>query len=136
MEGFEWPKQELVLMPLEVSKSFRFAQHHYYVYILTNFQQTVLYTGVTNNLAQRLYEHWLNRGNRKTFTGRYHCNNLVYYEYTPYILNALAREKEIKGWRRAKKLELIKTLNPQMCFLNSKVCKIWPPKNAKSRGDK
>ena len=76
---------------------------NYYVYIVTNPQKTVLYTGVTNDLVQRLIEHWLERGKPATFAGKYYCYNLVYYQYIPYIINAIAREKEIKGWRRQKK---------------------------------
>ena len=111
-----------------------YRQHHYYVYITTNPERTVLYVGVTNNLCQRLSEHWLNRGEFKTFAGRYYCYNLIYYEYFPYILNALAREKEIKGWSRQKKVDLIKKINPSWTILNASVCKGWPPKNAKARG--
>lgn len=76
---------------------FIYKQHHYYVYIVTNPERTVLYTGVSNNLSQRLKEHWANRGRPKTFAGKYYCYNLIYYEYFTYINNAIAREKEIKG---------------------------------------
>jgi len=110
-----------------------YKQHHYYVYIVTNPERTVLYTGVTNNLAQRLIEHWINRGNPKSFAGKYFCYNLIYYEYFPYIINAIAREKEIKGWSRQKKLDLIKTLNPDWTFMNPSVCREWPPKGAAER---
>ncbi|HEX7846384.1 MAG TPA: GIY-YIG nuclease family protein [Chitinophagaceae bacterium] len=104
------------------------------MYIVTNPERTVLYTGVTNNLSQRLAEHWLNRGQPKTFAGKFYCYNLIYYEYFPYILNAIAREKEIKGWRRQKKLDLIKTMNPSWTFMNAAVCNGWPPKDATMRG--
>jgi putative endonuclease len=110
-----------------------YKQHHYYTYIVTNPERTVLYTGVTNNLSQRLTEHWSNRGNPKTFAGKYYCYNLIYYEYFPYINNAIAREKEIKGWRRQKKLDLIKTMNPDRTFLNPSVCDGWPPKEVIKR---
>lgn len=56
-----------------------------------------MYTGMTNNLSRRLQEHYNNRGDDKTFAGRYYCYNLVYYEYTNYVLNAIRREKEIKA---------------------------------------
>jgi putative endonuclease len=105
-----------------------YKQHHYHVYIVTNPEKTVLYTGVTNNLAQRLTEHWENRRNPKTFAGKYYCYNLIYYEYFPYIKNAIIREKEIKGWRRQKKTDLIKTLNPNWVFMNVEVCNKWSPK--------
>lgn len=103
-------------------------QHHYYVYITTNPERTVLYTGVSNNLERRLIEHWMNRGDARTFAGKYYCYNLVFYEEYQYVNNAIAREKEIKGWRRQKKLELIKTMNPDRTFLNAAVCGGWPPK--------
>ena len=110
-----------------------YKQHHYWVYILTNPERTVLYTGLTNNLPQRLIEHWVNRGNPKTFAGKYYCYNLVYYEYFAYINNAIAREKEIKGWRRQKKLDLIKTTNPDWTFLNPSICGNWPPEKMVTR---
>ena len=108
-------------------------RHHYYIYIVTNPARTVLYTGVTNNLSQRLIEHWMNRGNLKTFAGKYSCHNLIYYEEFAYIYNAIAREKEIKGWRREKKLKLISSLNPNHFFLNAEICGDWPPKEPTSR---
>jgi len=108
-------------------------QHQYYIYITTNPERTVLYTGVTNNLPQRLIEHWTNRGNPKTFAGKFYCYNLIYYEEFQYINNAIAREKEIKGWRKQKKLDLIKTMNPDWTFLNPSICNGWPPKETASR---
>ncbi len=113
---------------------FRIKQHHYYVYITTNPERTVLYVGVTNNLAQRLKEHWANRGQPETFAGKYYCYNLIYYEYHTYILNAIAREKEIKGWSRKKKLDLISTMNPGWTFLNPSICGGWPPDEVIKRG--
>jgi putative endonuclease len=110
-----------------------YKQHHYYVYIVTNPERTVLYTGVTNNLLQRLIEHWDNRGQVKTFAGKYYCYNLIHYEYFTYINNAIAREKEIKGWRRQKKLDLIKENNPDWTFLNPSICDGWPPKEINKR---
>ncbi len=99
----------------------------FYVYMLTNPQRKVLYTGVTNNLVLRIIQHWRNRGMSQSFTGRYFCYNLIYFEEFRYINEAIAREKEIKGWRREKKEELIKTKNPTWEFLNSTVCGSWPP---------
>ncbi|HYV53476.1 MAG TPA: GIY-YIG nuclease family protein [Chitinophagaceae bacterium] len=110
-----------------------FNKHLYYVYIVTNPERTVLYTGVTNNLVQRLIEHWMNRSDPKTFAGRYYCYNLIYFEEFQYIYNAIAREKEIKGWRREKKLELIKTKNPDWFILNAEICGEWPPKEIRMR---
>ncbi|GEM_PF-292159 len=88
----------------------------YYVYITTNPSKKVLYTGVTNDLEQRIIEHYLNRGDIKTFAGRYFCYCLVYWEDFQWIEDAIAREKEIKGLVRRKKLELIKKTNPRLRF--------------------
>ena len=99
----------------------------YYVYILTNFKRTVYYTGVTNDLSQRLVEHYLNRGDKNSFTGRYHVNNLLYYQDFKYINKAIEWEKEIKGWSREKKIILIKQFNPKMEFLNKELLGKWPP---------
>jgi putative endonuclease len=98
----------------------------FYVYILANSTKSVLYTGFTNNLEQRLIEHFMNRGKKKTFTGRYYCYYLLYYEVHQYVYNALDREKEIKGWARAKKMNLIKSENPEFKFLNKEIME-WPP---------
>jgi putative endonuclease len=107
--------------------------HHYYIYIVTNPERTVLYVGVTNNLPQRLVEHWVNRGIPKTFAGRYYCYNLIYYEEFKYVNDAIAREKEIKGWNRQKKINLIKTINSDWTFLNASICEGWPPKEIPTR---
>ena len=82
----------------------------YCVYIMTNAHHTVLYTGVTNNLARRVYEHKNGLGSR--FAKRYNAHHLVYYELTDNIFSAIAREKQIKAGSRQKKIELINTLNP------------------------
>ena len=95
-------------------------EHCYYVYILTNQNKTVLYVGVTNDLQQRITEHYFQRGQTKTFTGKYHVYNLLYFEAHQYIRNAIWREKEIKGWTRKKKMQLIATENPTLEFLNYK----------------
>jgi putative endonuclease len=100
----------------------------YYVYIVTNPQRTVLYTGVTNNLTIRLAEHYFNRGIPKTFAGKYYCYNLIYYEEFIYILNAIEREKQLKDWNRARKEALITKNNPAWTFLNKSICIVWPPK--------
>ena len=84
----------------------------FYVYILTNPARTVLYTGVTNNLERRIYEHSERLGEWGKFTGRYQCNLLIYFEISPDAKQAIAREKQIKNWTRAKKEFLINTLNP------------------------
>src|SRR5215469_18624523 len=106
----------------------------YCVYILTNYKKTVLYTGVTNNLEQRIIEHYLGRDDSKTFTGRHDTFYLLYYECTKYINNAIAREKQIKKFTRKRKEELISSFNPQWRFLNFELLGEWPPKNAVHRG--
>jgi len=92
--------------------------HHYYVYILTNPRKTVLYIGVTNSLVRRLREHYEQRGKKKTFTGRYYVHQLVYFEEFQWIQEAIAREKELKGWTRKKKDDLIASINPKWNSLN------------------
>ena len=101
-------------------------KRQFVLYITTNPKRKILYIGVTNNLPQRLSEHYFNRGSKTSFAGKYYCYNLLYYEEgdDPYI--AIGREKEIKGWKRAKKLELIESINPYWDFLNSEIMK-WPP---------
>ncbi len=82
---------------------------NYYVYILTNQHKTVLYTGVTNDLARRVSEH---RDQRAGFTGRYNVTRLMYYEWFDDVNAAIAREKKIKAGSRQKKIELINRNNP------------------------
>ena len=94
-------------------------RHRYYVYILTNYNRTVLYTGVSNNLILRLQQHSEDAmGPKKTFAGRYNCIYLLYFEEYQLIYDAIAREKEIKDLNRNKKEALIKTSNPDLIFLN------------------
>ncbi|RAK70189.1 GIY-YIG nuclease family protein [Hymenobacter edaphi] len=83
-----------------------------YVYILTNPTQTVLYIGVTNDLKRRLYEHSSGRGDAGKFTGRYQADLLIYFEVCPDATQAIAREKQLKGWTRQKKVALIAAFNP------------------------
>jgi putative endonuclease len=105
----------------------------YSVYIVTNPERRVMYTGITNDLVQRLVEHYNNRGSDKTFAGKYFCYNLIFYEDFKYVNDAIAREKEIKGWRREKKLDLIKRFNPSWTFLNAQLYGGWPPKENTTR---
>ena len=79
-------------------------------YILANQYHTVLYSGVTNNLERRVAEH--KAGVQEGFTKRYSVNKLVYFETSPSIVEAIAREKQLKGGLRAKKLAFINELNP------------------------
>ena len=88
-----------------------FKNHNYYVYVLSNKYNNVIYVGVTNNLTRRVYEH----KNKlvEGFTKKYNVDKLVYYEYTNSIEAAIKREKEIKKWRREKKNKLIESMNPE-----------------------
>lgn len=89
--------------------------YDFYVYILTNKNKTVLYTGVTNDIRRRLKEH-REKKNPKSFTARYNVEFLIYYEHFGWIQLAIAREKEIKDLRRELKLDLIKNFNPELQF--------------------
>lgn len=84
----------------------------YYVYILTNQNRTVLYTGVTNSIERRTYEH--KEGTGSSFTSKYKCRHLLYYEEHNDIRFAIAREKQLKNWKRDWKVQLIKTMNPDL----------------------
>jgi len=84
---------------------------YYYVYIMTNWSNKVLYIGVTNNLERRCYEH--KHKIIKGFTDKYNINKLVYFEMTNDIKEAITREKQLKGWLRKKKIELIEKINPE-----------------------
>ena len=81
----------------------------YYVYIMTNKNNAVLYTGITNDLKRRVYEH--KAGSGSGFTGKYLIKKLVYYEVTTDVKSALAREKQIKAGSRKRKLDLINSMN-------------------------
>jgi putative endonuclease len=82
-----------------------------HVYILTNKNHTVLYTGVTSSLNERIEQH-KSKVAKGSFTSRYNCNKLVYYEGFPDIGQAIAEEKRIKGGSRKKKIALIEGMNP------------------------
>lgn len=84
--------------------------HQYWVYLMSNWTRTVLYIGVTNDLYRRYVEH--KTGEIKGFTQKYKCHYLVYYEEYNSIDDAIAREKELKGWIREKKERLIAEMNP------------------------
>ena len=84
---------------------------NYYVYILTNKNKTVLYTGVTNDLERRTYEHRF-KIDKTGFAEKYNCDILVYYEETTDIYSALTNEKQIKKLKRQKKIDLINDFNP------------------------
>lgn len=83
----------------------------YHIYIATNNRNTVFYTGVTNNLSRRIFGH--KNKSLKGFTSQYNIIKLVYYETFNSPEEAIAAEKKIKGWIRKKKIELIKSVNPE-----------------------
>ena len=82
-----------------------------YIYFMTNQTNKVLYTGVTNSLKRRVTEHFEGRGS--VFTSKYNCNKLVYFEQFPSIEQAIAREKQLKHFKREWKNQLVETINPQ-----------------------
>ena len=84
---------------------------HYYVYILTNKTNRVLYIGITNNLVRRVWEH--KEKLVPGFTAKYNVTKLIYYEVFNSPEEAIAREKQLKGWLRRKKIELINRFNPE-----------------------
>jgi putative endonuclease len=90
-------------------------EHHYYVYMVAS-RTRVLYCGVTNSVARRVEEHRL--GSVPGFTEKYQCNRLVWFEHYQYVYNALTREKQIKRWTRAKKIQLIEEANPSWADLS------------------
>ena len=81
-----------------------------FVYILSNWDDSVLYIGVTSNLPKRLYEH--RNGLADGFTKKYNVHKLVYYEESSYMRSAIEREKQLKKWTRAKKNALVSRMNP------------------------
>ena len=91
--------------------------NQFYVYIMTNKSRT-LYTGVTNNLERRVYEH--KQKLIPGFTTKYNISRLVFFEATQDIRAAIEREKQIKGWLRSKKIALIESVNPQWEDLGSR----------------
>jgi len=97
--------------------------HQYYVYILTNANHTVLYTGVTNDLVRRVFEH--KKKIIQGFTSKYNVEHLIYFELFDFIDLAIKREKQIKGYSRVKKLALINSINPGWIDLYSKGKMEW-----------
>lgn len=85
-------------------------EKEYYVYILTNKRNGTLYIGVTNNLLNRNFQHKI-KEDKNSFTAKYSINRLVYYETYIYIQDAIAREKQLKNWKRKWKIELIEKEN-------------------------
>ena len=94
-----------------------------YVYFMANNNNNVLYLGVTNNLERRAWEHKSNI-DKNSFTSKYNCHKLVYFEHSTSIKDAIAREKQLKNWKREWKNELIEKQNPKWEDLS----KDWYPK--------
>ena len=92
----------------------------YYVYMMTNKYTNVLYTGVTNDLIRRVYEH-KNHLVKDSFTAKYKVDRLVYFEETTDVKAAIEREKQIKSWKRDRKTSLIMKMNPGWTDLFSKL---------------
>jgi putative endonuclease len=88
------------------------------VYILASFRRT-LYIGVTNDRARRLTQH--RAADDSTFTGKYRVHRLVHCELADFVHDAIQREKQIKGWRRSKKIALIESVNPEWCDLTEDI---------------
>jgi len=107
-----------------VYKSFykHMSKHNYYIYILTNKNNTVLYTGVSSNIEQRIYQHKTKK-DPACFTSKYNVNKLIYFERFDYINAAIKREKQIKGLLRKRKIELINSFNPDWEDLYETICK-------------
>ena len=93
--------------------------YDFWVYIVTNRNHSVLYLGVTNSLSRRAWEH--REGIGANFPAASRCNKLIYYEHYTNVDEAIAREKQIKKWSRAKKVQLIDRMNPSWLDLSSDV---------------
>jgi putative endonuclease len=106
--------------------------NHYYVYILTNPSHSSLYVGFTSNLAHRVDQH--RSRSVPGFTKRYNLRQLLYFEETSDVLAALAREKQLKGWRRSKKEWLVNQMNPDWVDLSVDTTGVTDPStSARSR---
>ncbi len=89
----------------------------YFIYIVPNTSRSVIYIGVTYDLSRRIDEH-RSKADPNSFTKRYNCTDLIYFEELDSIRDAIAREKQLKGWTRKKKFSLILRLNPSLEDLN------------------
>lgn len=109
--------------------------HLYYVYILTNINHNVLYTGITNDLVRRCFEH--KQKKIKGFTQKYNVDKLIYYEKFDFVDLAIAREKQIKAYSRAKKIALIVSINSRWIDLyNNGNIEIPHPAKSEVRNDR
>ena len=97
------------------------ANHSYWVYMMSNKTRSTLYIGITDNLERRVSQH--RAGEIAGFTQHYHCTHLVYFEHFRDVRSAIAREKQLKGWRREKKNALIAKKNPHWNDLASELFK-------------
>ena len=86
-------------------------RNDYFTYIMSNQTNSTIYVGVTNNIERRALEHI--SGNGAEFTSKYKINKLVYFERYTEVLDAIKREKQLKGWKREKKVMLINQMNPE-----------------------
>ena len=93
---------------------------NYYVYILTNQRNSVLYVGMTNDLARRMYEH-KNHLDKDSFTSKYNVTKLVHFEMSCDVDAAIEREKQIKSWKRNRKIALVMESNPRMTDLYDQI---------------
>jgi len=84
----------------------------YYVYILANVTNVTIYTGITNDLVRRIYEH-KTHADPESFTSKYRVHKLVYFEQTGDVRSAIEREKQIKSWKRSRKNQLVSSMNPK-----------------------
>jgi putative endonuclease len=98
-------------LPVIASEAKQSMEHQYFVYLMTNKNNKVIYTGVTNDLKRRVYEH--KEKLIDGFTKKYNVNKLVYFEFTSDINSAIQREKQIKAGSRKKKIDLINSVNPE-----------------------
>ena len=96
-------------------------EYNFYIYILINYSKTVLYIGFTNNIIRRIIEHKNDLGCK--FTRKYKLKYLVYFEQCENVYSAMEREKEIKKWRREKKINLIKSVNSNLNDISSNLFK-------------
>jgi putative endonuclease len=99
----------------------KYQRKEYFVYILTNSNNTVLYTGVTNNILRRTNEHKQENNYYQSFTKKYNVNKLVFYESYNDVRDAIAREKQIKGGSRKNKINLINLNNPEWKDLHNEL---------------
>ena len=107
-------------------------EHQYWVYIVASRSGT-LYIGMTNNIERRVWEH--KNSICEGFASKYHCDRLVYLEGFDDVRNAIDREKQLKGWRRSKKIALIEAQNPRWSDFAEKWGRRWCLLGSRSKGD-